>query len=176
MNSDLYLRPLALLLTCLMMFPAQADDRVMADKTAIQAAFLYNFGLFTEWPSLPDNGFNICVMADDQMLDSLASVRNKQIKDRPVLIKKIDSYNQAKSCQILFVGNPEHPSMKIIAEKIGTSPGLVVSEEATYDLREVIVALSEQQNRIGFKINRSEAAKRSLTFSSKLLKLAIQVY
>jgi hypothetical protein len=176
MIFDLPIRLGAFLLAASMMFPVQADDHILADKTSIQAAFLYNFALFTDWPSLPDNEFTICVIADDHMLEALASVRNKQIKDRTIIIKKIDSYNQAKICQILFVGNTEHPAMKMIAEKIGTTPVLVVSEEDAYDLKEVIIALGEQQNRISFKINRTEASQRSLTFSSKLLKLAILVY
>ncbi len=176
MNSDWLKRLTAFILAGCMMFTVRADNHMVADKTTIQAAFLYNFALFTEWPSLPDNAFNICVMANDQILGALASVKNKQIKDHPISIKKLDSYHQAKDCQILFVGNAGHPSMKLIAETIGTAPVLVVAEEGAYDLREVIIALGEQQNRVSFKINRTEAALRSISFSSKLLKLAVQVY
>ncbi len=159
-----------------MTFPAQADERIMADKTSLQAAFLYNFALFTEWPSLPANAFNFCVIADDHMLDALASLKNKQMKDRPIFARKIESSKQAGNCQILFVGTSKHQSMKDITEQIGTDPVLVVSEEDSDAPPEAIILLSEQQNRISFKINRTEASKRSITFSSKLLRLATQVY
>jgi len=175
MNSD-SLRQLLLFLTACTMIPVQAGDRIVADRTAIQAAFLYNFALYTEWPSLPDNAFNFCVIADDHMLEALASIKTKQIKDRPIFIQKIESPKQASNCQILFVGKSEHRALKDIAGQIGTDPVLVVTEEDSDNLREALIVLAEQQNRISFKINRTEATKRSMTFSSKLLKLAVQVY
>jgi hypothetical protein len=176
MNSDLLKRLIGLLLACCLVFTSQADDRIMADKTAIQAAFLYNFALFTDWPVLPDDAFNICVIADDHILDALASVKNKRVKDRPIFIKRIESSKQARNCQVLFVGASEQPSLKEIAEQISTAPVLVVSEDNSDVLREAIILLSEKQNKISFKINRTEAARRSITFSSKLLNLATQVY
>ena len=176
MNSDFLTRVKVSIIAACMMFPVQADDHIMADKTAVQAAFLYNFALFTDWPSLPDNAFNFCVIADERMLEALASVKNKQVKDRPIFIKRIETIKQTSNCQILFVGASEHKSMRNLAEHTGAAPVLVVSEDNSDDLRDTIIVLSEQQNRISFKINRTEASKRSLTFSSKLLRLATQVY
>ena len=123
------MRFIVLLLAGCVTFPAQADDLVMADKSSIQAAFLYNFALFTEWPSLPENAFNFCVLADDHLLEALASIKSKQMKDHPILVKKIESPNQARNCQILFVGASAHQSMKDIAAQLGTDPVLLVADE-----------------------------------------------
>jgi len=176
MNSDFLTRVKVSIIAACMMFPVQADDHIMADKTAVQAAFLYNFALFTDWPSLPDNAFNFCVIADERMLEALASAKNKQVKDRPIFVKRIQSAKQALNCQILFVGAPEHKSMKELAQQTGMAPVLMVSEENPDNLHDAVIVLNEQQNRISFKINRTEASKRSLIFSSKLLRLATQVY
>jgi hypothetical protein len=170
------MRFIALLVAGCVTFPAQADDLVMADKSSVQAAFLYNFALFTEWPSLPENAFSFCVLVDDHLLEALASLKSKQMKDRPILVRRIESSNQARSCQILFIGPAAHQSMKDIAAQIGADPVLLVSDEDTAAMSEVIILMREQQNRISFKINRAEASKRSMTFSSKLLRLATQVY
>ena len=176
MNSDLIIRVISYIFACGLILPVQAENNVMADKVAVQAAFLFNFGLFTEWPSLPDNEFKICVIADDKILNALAALKNRRIKEHSISINKIDSSKLAVQCQILFVGISAQTSMKEIAGQIALAPVLVIAEEGSYDPGDVIIALNEQQNRIGFKINRTEAAKRSLTFSSKLLKLATQVY
>jgi hypothetical protein len=176
MNSELSRRVIACIFACGLIMPAHAEDSILADRAAVQAAFLYNFGLFTEWPGLPDNEFKICVIADDKILDALAEIKNKRIKDHTLSINKIDSAKLAVQCQILFVGVSAQASMKEMAGQIGLAPVLVIAEEGSYDLGDVIIALNEKQNRIGFKINRTEAAKRSLTFSSKLLRLATQVY
>jgi hypothetical protein len=169
-------RLVVLLLACCALRPAFADDAIVADESAVEAAFLYNFALFTEWPDLPTSEFRICVMGSDAVLVALESVKKKQIKDHPVSVKNISSAIQAQSCEVLFVGRSGHASINNLARQIGNAPILVVSEENGYDPKNVIIALVAQQDRIAFKINRTSALENSLTISSKLLKLAQQVY
>lgn len=167
---------LAWLLAACLAFPAWAQERLQADRVSVEAAFLYNFALFTEWPELPGAEFSFCVLGDDGMLDALAAVKTRQIKDKPALVRKIDSSRQWQGCQVVFVGNTEHHAINELYEQSGTAPVLLVTEEGAFDVRNAAIVLSEQRGRISFRINRSEAARRSITFSSKLLKLATQVY
>ena len=176
MDSKLIKRIFSILIACCLALPAQADDTLAANKTAVQSAFLLNFAMFTEWPSLPNDEFRICVLGDDSMLEALASAKNKQIKGRPVTIVKVHDHNQLNVCQILFVGQSKHALMKDIADHIGNSPVLVVSDENAYDPSEVTIVLGMQQDRIVFKVNRTASERQSLNFSSKLLKLAVSVY
>ncbi len=169
-------RLLVLLLACCALQPAFADDAIVANESTVEAAFLYNFALFTEWPALPANEFRICVLGSEEVLAALESVRKKQINQHPVIVKNISSATQAHSCQVLFVGRSEHMSIGNLARLIGNAPVLVVSEEDGYDPKNVTIGLVAQQGRIGFKINRTAAQANSLTFSSKLLKLALEVY
>jgi hypothetical protein len=169
-------RLVVLLFACCALRPAIAVDYIVADESAVEAAFLYNFALFTEWPNLPANEFRICVLGSDPVLVALESVKKKQIKEHPVSIMSISSATQAQSCQVLFVGISEHASIGNLVRQIGNAPVLVVSEEDGYDPKNVIISLVAQQGRIGFKINRTAAQANSLTVSSKLLRLAQQVY
>jgi hypothetical protein len=170
-------RLLVLLLTCCALRPAiAADDVIVADESAVEAAFLYNFALFTEWPDLPANEFRICVLGSGPVFAALESVKKKQIKEHPISVMNISSATQVESCQVLFVGRYEHASIGKLARQIGNTPVLVVAEEDGYDPKNVIILLVAQQGRIGFKINRTAAQANSLTVSSKLLKLAQQVY
>ena len=165
-----------LLLACCALQPASAADNVVANESAVEAAFLYNFALFTEWPNLPDNEFKICVLGSEELLTALESVKHKQIKQLPITVASIPTINQAQSCQVLFVGKSEHASIAKLAKQIGNAPVLVVSEENSYNPKDVIISLVTQQDRIAFKINRTLALANSLTVSSKLLRLAQQVY
>jgi hypothetical protein len=165
-----------LLLACCALRPAIASDTIVADESTVEAAFLYNFALFTEWPSLPANEFRICVLGSDEVLAALESVKKKQVNQHPVSVTNISSATQAHSCQVLYVGRSAHASISNLAKQIGNAPVLVVSEEDGYDPKYVIIGLVAQQGRIGFKINRTSAQANSLTFSSKLLKLALEVY
>lgn len=166
---------LGLLAGCALL-PARADESIIADASVVEAAFLYNFALFTEWPDLPTHEFRICVLGSEPVLAALESVKKKQIKEHPISVTSISSENEAQSCQVLFVGRSRHASIDSLAREIGNAPVLVVSEENGYDPRNVIIALVAQQGRIAFKINRTLAQANSLTVSSKLLKLAQQVY
>lgn len=169
-------RLVILLLVCCALRPALAADAMFAEESAVEAAFLYNFALFTEWPDLPANEFRICVMGSDPLLAALESIKKKQIKEHSISVRNISSATQVQSCQVLFVGRSEHASIGKLARQIGNTPVLVVAEEDGYDPKNVIIELVEQQGRIGFKINRTAAQANSLTVSSKLLKLAQQVY
>lgn len=174
MRSRHYL--IALLLYFCALQTAHADEGVIAEQSTVEAAFLYNFALFTDWPDIPANEFRICVLGSDSVLAALEPVKKKQIKGYPVSVINISSATQASSCQVLFVGESAHASIGNLAMQIGKAPVLVVSEEDGYDPKHVIIALVGLQGRIGFKINLSAALANSLTVSSKLLKLAMQVY
>jgi hypothetical protein len=166
----------ALLFACCALQPALAVDAIVADESTVEAAFLYNFALLTEWPDLPPSEFKICVQGSDPVLAALESVKKKQIKEHPISVINISSAAQAESCQVLFVGRSGHASLGKLARQIGNTPVLVVAEEDGYDPKNVIILLVPQQGRIGFKINRTAAQANSLTVSSKLLKLAQEIY
>ena len=166
----------ALLFACCVLQSAIAVDGIVADESVVEAAFLYNFALFTEWPELPADEFRICVLGSKSVLAALESVKKKQIKERPVSVQNISSATQAQSCQVLFVGLPEHASIGKLANQIGNAPVLVVAEENNFNPKNVIIILTTQHGKITFKINHTAATENSLTVSSKLLKLAKQVY
>ena len=170
------LRVAVMLIACCALRPALAAGAIVAKESEVEAAFLYNFALFTEWPTLPANEFRICVLGSDPVVTALEPIKKKQIKELPVNITGISSLSQAQSCQVLFVGRSEHASIGKLAKQIGNAPILVVSQENGYDPKNVIIALVAQHGRITFKINRTAAQANSLTVSSKLLKLAQQVY
>ena len=175
-NMRFNARLAVLLLAYCALRPVLAAEALIADESTVEAAFLYNFALFTEWPDLPANEFRICVLGSEPMLAALDSIKRKQIKEHPVKVMNISAAAQMQTCQILFVGQSEHESIGKLARQIGNAPVLVVSEEDGYDPKNVIISLVTQQGRIGFKINRTAAQANSLTVSSKLLKLAQQVY
>lgn len=156
--------------------PAMAANEVVANENAVQAAFLYNFALFTEWPAFPNNRFNICVMASKPVFEALQPFKSKQVRGSLVVVSQIQTVSEAVLCQVLFIGQSQHALIKNLASQIGKAPVLVVAEENSFDPQNVIITLVPQQGRIGFKINHTSAQANSLAISSKLLKLAQQVF
>jgi len=167
---------LCLLFGSCLIQPVWSADGIVASENALQAAFLYNFALFTEWPQPPGNHFNICVLASAPIFEALQPFKAKQVRGLPVDVTTIASVTQAHACQILFVGKSEHASIKNLARQLGQDPVLVVAEANSFDPQNVTITLVPQQGRIGFKINHTSAQASSLIISSRLLKLAQQVY
>lgn len=79
------------MLACGAVQPATADDGIVADKYNVEAAFLYNFALFTEWISLPADEFRICVLGSNAMLAALEPFKKKQLKEHPISVTNISS-------------------------------------------------------------------------------------
>ncbi|HML75986.1 MAG TPA: YfiR family protein [Anaerohalosphaeraceae bacterium] len=118
---------------------AAADTgKNLATEYQLKAAFLYNFMKFVEWPNIlsnPQSGnsetkkepLRVCVLGENNLKDPLNSLSEKTIKDRPVKIEFIDSFEELKkkhgdasvedyleqiqktivSCHLLFVGASE---------------------------------------------------------------------
>jgi hypothetical protein len=164
-----------LLLMCCAGPLAQAQGMV-ATEAALQAALLYNFAAYTEWPSLPVEKIELCVMDSETVHEALTKLQNKTIKGRALEVRAITTTAQAKSCQLLFVGREGHNKIPELSQGAHPSPLLLVAEEDGYELSNVIVSLRLQNNRFTFKINQSAALRNSLKFNARLLKLAALVY
>jgi hypothetical protein len=160
--------------------PAQAQALV-ATEGALQAALLVNFAVYTDWPALPagvqgTEKMAFCVMASPEVAEALASRQNKSFKGKTIDVKTITSAAQATACQVLFVGAQAHAKLHDINQLAQANPILVVAEENGFDPKDVTISLLQQEGRYTFKINWTAALARSLSMSSKLLKLATEVY
>jgi len=165
-----------LLLLLAMPSKTWAEEQVRAEESSLQAAFLFNFALLTEWPSTQDDQFNICVLGNDPILQPLKKISTKQVKGMPINLMQIHSYKQTAKCRILFVADEEHASMGNLSRRIGSESVMVITRENAFDPHDTIIMLVREGNRIGFAINQSVAIERKLTLSSKLLKLAKAIY
>lgn len=166
---------LLLSLTCCAA-PAGGVPPLVAQESALQAALLYNFAVYTDWPDLPADKIEFCVMASQPVWEALSRLQHKKIRGRALQLKMITHPAQAASCQVLFVGPTDQKNIRALSQLLAAAPLLLVAEEDDFDLRDVVIALRKQDGRYSFKINQTAAQARSLNFSSRLLKLATLVY
>lgn len=159
---------------------AHADDLVAVD-VALQAALVVNFAAYTEWPAIPDETVKndklvFCVMGSSEIAEAIMNRQKKSVQGKIIEVKTITSSAQITVCHVLFVGKAEHKKIHELALVKRTQPVLIVAEENDFDIRDVIISLRLNEGRYTFKINQTGAQARSLILSSKLLKLAVQVY
>jgi hypothetical protein len=143
----------------------------------IESAMLYNFTKFVEWPgnALGAGGFPVVVgvWGDDSLLPVLeAALRNKTIYGHPVVVRRLDSSADPRSCAVLFVGAADRKEIARIVQSVRRSPVLTIGGLVQFSRQGGVIAFIRDGNRIRFEINLDAADRAGLQVSSKLLRLA----
>jgi hypothetical protein len=140
----------------------------------VKAKYLLNIPLFTEMPpqTKAATSYTICLIGETPLEGVLASFRGKQIKNLPLVIRRVDELSQIGSCQMLFVASSERHRLQLLLPEANRRGVLTVSDMRDFARLGGIVSLQNVDNRITFDVNLSSAKKASISFSSHLLKLA----
>ena len=142
----------------------------------VKAVFLYNFAKFVEWPekALPDTATSLIIgiLGDDPFDDAFASIQDKQVKGRRLVIRRFTEFKDLQSCHILFVSTSEQKHLSQIIEHLDGSSTLMVSEIAHFTQNGGMINFILQENKVRFEINVDAAEQVGLKLSAKLLKLA----
>lgn len=145
------------------------------DLYSLEAAYIYNFTEFTEWPATPAGGaaLTVCVSAHSPMGATLAKLDGRAVAGRTWSVKPIADNAALPACNVLIV---DDPASNALAKAAPALPILVVrtADSDGGDSR-CIIALIREGDRLRFDIDNTEAVRRRLGLSSKLLRLARNV-
>jgi len=168
---------------CLATSPAFCAQTLDTDKMhKVQAAYVYNFAKFTQWPrgSFADDKAPIVigVVGTDSIIDILKrAVRNKLAQGRAVRVVNLswsrpNDREVAKRCHLLYICNDHESQLEEILAALARRPVLTVSEIEGFAESGGMIGLVLSENRVVFEINRATVAKGGLKLSARLLKLA----
>jgi len=156
--------------------PAQPAAPIEAN---VKAVFLFNFTKYVTWPASgigerSPAELRICVTADDGFFSQLkAAVEGEVIDGKPLVPVALEGLDDARTCQILYVGDSLTPDAKAWLSVVRSGQILTVGDGALTD--ETVITFVRDDNRIRFDINRAAAERRNLNVSAKLLRLARKV-
>lgn len=172
-----YLAPLCLAGISLAQNGAELPFAVEHSEYEIESAMLYNFTKFVEWPgnALGQSGVSVVVgvWGDDGLIPALAAaLRNKTVYGHPIVVRRLDTSADTKSCAVLFVGASDRKEIARLVEAVGPSPVLTVGEHVQFSRLGGVIAFIRDGNRVRFEINLDAAGRAGLQVSSKLLRLA----
>ncbi|MGD0346683.1 MAG: YfiR family protein [Terracidiphilus sp.] len=145
----------------------------------VEAAYLYNFGKFIQWPSAPGASFqpfSICILGQDnfgKQLDDI--VAGESIQGRKIVAIRLPSAEAADQCQIVFLGSSEDTRLARDLDVLGKKPVLTVSSIPMFLERGGMIQFLIQNNRVRFAVNLPAARQAGLELSSQLLKVAEHV-
>jgi hypothetical protein len=157
--------------------PATSRSPEQSLEMEVKAVFLYNFAKYVDWPDPPQGSsqrIRMCVPANPEFLTVLrAAVRDEVVSGRPLSAQGLDGLDNARDCDILYVGDASTPDAMAWINAARGRQVLLVGDGALTD--GLVIAFVRDQNRIRFDISRQAAAKQKLTISSRLLGLARKV-
>jgi YfiR/HmsC-like len=165
-------------LTLSTLTPLEAQPPAAAPED-VEAAYLYQFGHYVDWPpDLVDGSdtFEICVLGMDRLgapLDEI--VAGKAITGRQVAAKKIAELDEAVDCRILFVSSSENERVPEILKELAGMRMLTVGRGADFTKRGGMIGFTSEERRVRFVVNLAAADSAKLMLSSQLLRVAVRV-
>jgi YfiR/HmsC-like len=158
--------------------PAEPPLAAEHSEYEIESAMLYNFTKFVDWPekALGESGVSavIGVWGDDGLVPVLtAALGNKTVYGHPIVVRRLVSSAEVKSCTVLFVGASDRKEVLRIVQAAGNLPILTIGGIVQFSRLGGVIAFIREGNRIRFEINLDAADRAGLQVSSKLLRLAV---
>jgi hypothetical protein len=162
---------------------AWAQGPVVGEEYEIKAAYLYNFGLYVDWPkeAAGDHGsFVIGVLGKNLPGPYLAKIAaTRTIKGKKIVISHFASADDYKPCHILFIptmadGDREDTAedrLAAVLKKIRGEPVLLVGESEGFAQKGGMINFYLDNNRVKFEINRDAAREQGLQISAQLLRV-----
>lgn len=158
--------------------PLAADDGrrppAVSDPATLKAAFLYNFALYTTWPSAAATGFALCAFGRDELGPALDALAGKVVDGKPVQVRRVDSLVEARSCQLLYVSEATGASLPSVARGLQAAPVLIVSDAAGA-AEQAMIQIEPDGSRLAFSVNLGRVRAAGLDVSARLLRLARSV-
>lgn len=150
--------------------------QAQVDLYSLEAAYVYNFTQFTQWPATRAGGpLTVCVNPRTELGAALAKLDGRTVSDRAWRVQPVPDGAALAACNVLIV---EDAASNAASKSASASelPILVIrAAEADTGEGPYIVALVRDGDRLRFDIDNKEAARRRVGLSSKLLRLARNV-
>ena len=162
------------------LLPSHAPGTVRAAASPeylTKASFLCNFALFVEWPAdvftTRDAPIVLGVVGTDPFDEALdQTIKNKRIKGRPIVVRRLQPGQDLRQAHILFVSASETGRSEELIARVGTHPVLLVGDTPDFARRGGAITFTKDDERVRFEINLDATRQARLNVSAKLLNLA----
>jgi hypothetical protein len=142
-----------------------------------QAAFIYNFALFINWPLEYQVGdFEIAVLGNTELIKELELLaKDKKIGEQQIKVKKVLRTSDIGKANILFIPDYQGYLIKDALKATDQTATLVIAEMEGLGKKGGIVNFIKVDEKLKFELNIKEAERRGLKVPEKLIKLGIPI-
>ena len=141
----------------------------------VKAACLYGFARYVEWPKTEGSKqFSIGILGKDPFGETLEKiVQQKTVGGRAVVIRHLRSAEQAKECEMVYLGSPE--MLAGLLRAVAHAGVLTVGESRQFTAGGGMIGFVMVDESVRFDVNTAGIAKAGLMASARLLQLASSV-
>jgi hypothetical protein len=154
----------------------RGNVHAQVDVFSLEAAYIFNFTAFTEWPAAraASSSLIVCSGGKGEIGAALAKLEGRHVAARAWHLRTLSEGENPAGCDVLVIDG----SLAIsgaIKSALGADAPLLVVRTPDAPGGPCVVLLVRQGDQLRFDIDNSEAARRHLALSSKLLRLARNV-
>lgn len=172
-QSRLYQCLLAILFGALISMSTQVN--AASKEQAVKAGFIYNFTKFTVWPTSADDQFNLCVVGDKHLGDSLKALSGKLVHNRPLTLRRSPPKKDLHTCHIALISTALPDESRKLLEQFKGLAVLTISDNPNFIDHGGMIGLVRNGRYVGFEVNLIAVKAAQLNISAQLLKLAKKV-
>jgi hypothetical protein len=141
----------------------------------VEAMYIYNFLRHVNWPETNNSEiFIIGVMGDNEAYAQLTQyTANRKVGTKSIVIKKIESVEEAAACQLVFVPTSKSQKVVELKNRLGNKPCLIVSEKEGSNAVGSTIEFVIEGDKLKFRINEERAKQQNLVVSRALLDMSV---
>lgn len=140
----------------------------------IKAAFIYHFAGYATWPNQPDR-LKIGVIGNAPITEMIQKLSQKTWNHQPIQVD-ILSLNELKikfeNYQMLYITDKYAPECENILNLLDHAPVLTIANFENFTQRGGMIEFYVYQDKVRFRINKTNVDKSLIKLSSQLLKLS----
>jgi len=161
----------------LMVGMRSASARPPVPENSMKAAYLYNFLLFTTWPTNKSGNLNVCVYEVNTLGQPLLDIEDRIVKESKIKVTLISTINSKFDCHVMFLPDvlSAHTVLDV-SKALENHSVLTISDHPNAHKAGVMISLFLENNKLAFDINYAAVKHEGIELSSKLLRLAKTVH
>jgi hypothetical protein len=166
---------IAALVCCVLVGPpaAAVAAPISADEYSVKAAFLYNLAKFVDWPPAKfeheDSPMIFGVVGEKGLENIRATVENKSIGQHKVVVRAIESAEEARLCHILFVTRSQKAGSANLVYSAAASAVLIVGETDKFLDAGGMIRFYLEADNLRLEINAEAARKAGVVIQASAL-------
>lgn len=163
-------------LLCTQLLSTQIFAQTVAPESDVEAAYLFNFGKFMRTQRHTATHFTICILGVNPFGSKLTELTSRETIDgRPMQAVTITQVEEARACDIVYLGEPDPTRMESDLKQLSGSPVLTVSTMPDFLEHGGMIQFVIQQDHVRFRVNLDAVTRSNIQLSSELLKVAVSV-